>query len=62
MDLHYKKEAKKIKQKITVDWSKARNKRKQSYWKQINNAYDAGQYEKWLCKDLPILPRKYRIT
>lgn len=61
-ELALQKEAIKIKQRIKVDWSRALNKRKQLYWKQINNACDAEQYEKWLGEDLPILPRKYRIT
>jgi hypothetical protein len=38
------------------------NFRKQLFWKQINNANDAEQYEKWLGEDNPILPRKFRIT
>lgn len=37
------------------------NSRKQTYWKQINNANHAEQFEKWLEKAEPILPRKFRI-
>ena len=44
-----------------MEWSNALNTRKQSFWQQINNAYDADQYEKWLSEDTPILPRKFRI-
>lgn len=36
--------------------------RKQSSWKQISNAYDAEQYKKWLGEEIPILPRKYKIS
>lgn len=61
-ELALQKEAIKIKQRIKVDWSRALNKRKQLYWKQINNACDAEQYEKWLGEESPILPRKYRLT
>lgn len=37
------------------------NIRKQTYWKQINNANHAEQFEKWLEEQGPIIPRKYRI-
>jgi hypothetical protein len=38
------------------------NSRKQLFWKQINNAKDAEQYEKWINKENPVLPRKFRIA
>jgi hypothetical protein len=56
------KEADKIKQNMKVEWSRTLNFRKQLFWKQINNANDAEQYEKWLGEENPILPRKFRIT
>jgi hypothetical protein len=61
-ELLLQKEADKIKQNMKVEWSRTLNFRKQLFWKQINNANDAEQYEKWLGEDNPILPRKFRIT
>lgn len=55
-------EADGIKRQLKVEWSRTLNFRKQLFWKQINNANDAEQYEKWLAEDIPILPRKFRIT
>lgn len=60
-ELALQKEASRIKQKIKTYWSQTLNSRKQTYWKQINNAYHAEQFEKWLEKAEPILPRKFRI-
>lgn len=61
-ELVLQKEADKIKHNMKVEWSRTLNLRKQIFWKQINNANDAEQYEKWLGEDNPILPRKFRIT
>lgn len=60
-ELALQKEASKIKQKIKPYWNQTLNSRKQTYWKQINNANHAEQFEKWLEKAEPILPRKFRI-
>lgn len=61
-ELALQKEANKIKQKMNEDWCRSLNHRKQLFWKQVNNAKDAEQYEKWLNGDTPILPRKFRIA
>lgn len=37
------------------------NSRKQTYWKQINNANHAEQFVKWLEKAESVLPKKFRI-
>lgn len=55
------KEASRIKQKLRSVWSQMLNIRKQTYWKQINNANHAEQFGKWLEEQEPIIPRKYRI-
>lgn len=47
---------------MNEDWSRSLNHRKQLFWKQVNNAQDAEQYENWLKEDTPILPRKFRIA
>lgn len=47
---------------MNEDWCRLLNHRKQLFWKQVNNAKDAEQYEKWLNEDTPILPRKFRIA
>lgn len=49
-ELALQKEASEIKQKIKPYWNQTLNSRKQTYWKQINNAYHAEQFEKWLKK------------
>lgn len=60
-ELALQKEASRIKQKLKSVWSQMLNIRKQTYWKQINNANHAEQFEKWLEEQEPIIPRKYRI-
>ena len=47
-ELALQKEASRIKQKLKSVWSQMLNIRKQTYWKQINNANHAEQFEKWL--------------
>lgn len=61
-ELSLQKEANKIKQTMNEDWSRSLNHRKLLFLKQVNNAQDAEQYEKWLNEDTPILPRKFRIA
>lgn len=61
-ELALQKENKQIKHNMNEDWCKSLNHRKQWYWKQVNNAKDAEQFEKWLNEDTPILPRKLRIA
>lgn len=59
-ELALQKEANKIKQKMNKDWCRSLKHRKQLFSKQVNNAKDAEQYEKWLNENTPFLPRKLR--
>lgn len=60
-ELALQKEASRIKQTLKSVWSQMLNIRKQTYWKQINNANHAKQFGKWLEEQEPIIPRKYRF-
>jgi hypothetical protein len=61
IEVTLKKEANKIRQKMRTEWKTSLNSRKQIFWKQINCAKDADQFENWLNEDIPIIPRKFRI-
>lgn len=45
---------------MNEDWCRSLKHRKQLFRKQVNNAKDAEQYEKWLNENTPFLPRKLR--
>lgn len=60
-ELMLQKEAYRIKQRIKAEWSRLLNYRKQTYYKQINNANHANYFEKWISQGNPIIPRKFRI-
>jgi hypothetical protein len=60
-ELMLKNETYRIRQKIRTEWNRHLNYRKQTYFKQINNANHAEYFEKWINQESPIIPRKFRI-
>ena len=49
-----------IKQGIYRIWKRSLNERKLAYWNHLRFINTAVTYEKWLGKDDPVLPRKFR--
>ena len=60
-EITLKNEAVKIKRRIGVIWNDLLAKRKMAYWSYLRNKNYSELYETWISKDVPVLPRKYRI-